>query len=324
MQHVRRVDLGLELLDESRRFVADVRAAAGAPIRGRDILAHRETGLRTRTASAHSDVSVRDRLVSSEGRSVRLRQTSPAKPPEAGYLHFHGGGWVFGAAAIHDAELADLAHALGIAVFSVDYRLAPEDPFPAALDDAETAARWLTSEGADELGLRRLAIGGASAGAHLAAIALQRLAVDGATSKFCAATLDYGIYDLSMTPSQRAANDAPRMSRADLEWFYEQVMPGSETLDRRSATVSPLYGDLRGMPPARFAVGTLDALFDDSVLMAARWAEAGSPATLEVYLEGTHGLSRQANGLGTLARRREAEFLADHLETRPVRTSNDQ
>src|SRR5262249_49740455 len=161
-------------------------------------------------ASRRADVAVTERSVSVGGRSVGLRQFLPSVPPRGGYLHFHGGGWVFGAASMEDVALADLSHELGIAVFSVEYRLAPENPFPAALDDAETAARWLTRDGLHELDLGRVAIGGASAGAHLAAIALQRLSDHGESHAFCAANLAYGIYDLSMTPSQRSAIDTPR------------------------------------------------------------------------------------------------------------------
>jgi acetyl esterase/lipase len=147
----------------------------------------------------------------------------------------------------------------------------------------------------------------------LATIALQRLAAAGEPAGFCAANLLYGIYDLSMTPSQRAAVDTPRVSRTDLAWYYDKVMPSSTSEERRSVGISPLYGDLRGMPPGRFAVGTLDPLLDDSAFMAARWAAAGSPATLEIYVAGTHGLARQPTALAALARRRECEFLARHL-----------
>jgi acetyl esterase/lipase len=220
---------------------------------------------------------------------------------------------VFGAPSIQDAELAELSHALGIAVFSVAYRLAPENPFPAALDDAETAARWLIGDGRRDLGLGPVVIGGDSAGAHLAAAALQRLAGTGEAGAFCAANLLYGLFDLSLTPSQRRTDPTPRLTREDLEWYYAKVMPSASTEDRRSAAVSPLYGELQGMPPARFAVGTLDPLFDDSAFMAARWAAAGSSATLEVYLAGAHGFARQPNGLGVLAGQRQLAFLARQL-----------
>ena len=306
--------LGLDLLEESERFVADLLAAGGVPIRRRDIKMHRENAMRGRVPSRHADVAVTERSVSVGTQSVGLRQFLPPGQPRGGYLHFHGGGWVFGAASINDAELAHLAHDLGIAVFSVEYRLAPENPFPAALDDAETAARWLLQDGLQNLDLGLVAIGGESAGAHLAAIALQRLAATGEPNAFCAANLVYGIFDLSMTPSQRSAIDTPRVSRADMEWYYEQVMPSSSAEDRRSAAISPLYGDLRGMPPARFAVGTLDPLFDDSSFMASRWAAAGSSARLEIYAAGTHGFARLLHGLGTLAHQRESAFLARHLK----------
>jgi acetyl esterase/lipase len=168
-----------------------------------------------------------------------------------------------------------------------------------------------------------VAIGGWSAGAQLAAIALQRLAVSGSPSVFCAANFLYGIFDLSMTPSQRLGVATPRVSRADLEWYYEMVMPSCDAEDRRNATISPLYGVLTGMPPARFAIGTFDPLFDDSTFMAERWAAAGSATTLEIYVAGAHGFARQSNGLGVLARRRESEFLAGHLATNRRSVTSD-
>jgi acetyl esterase/lipase len=311
--HVETVVLGLELLEESERYAADLLAAGGEPIRERDIQSHRDNGFRARQPSRHHDVTVTDRTVSIDGRSVVLRQFLPSGTSLGGYLHFHGGGWVFGAASIYDDELADISHDLGIAVWSVDYRLAPEHPFPAAMDDAETAARWLIREGLAELGIGRAVIGGWSAGAHLAALTLQRLAATGEAGAFCAANFLYGIFDLTMTPSQQMANATPRVSRADLEWYYDMVMPPSSAEERGSAAVSPLYGDVAGMPPARFAIGTLDPLFDDSKFMAERWAASGSSTTLEIYLAGAHGFARQPNGLGVLARGRESEFLAHHL-----------
>jgi acetyl esterase/lipase len=232
---------------------------------------------------------------------------------------------VFGSASIYDDELADLSHDLGIAVFSVDYRLAPEHPFPAAIDDAHIAALWLLREGRAELDLSRLAIGGWSAGAHLAAAALQRLALSGESNEFCAANFLYGIFDLSMTPSQRIAIHTPRLTRENLEWYYDKVTPSWSSEERRSEGISPLYGDVGNMPPARFAIGTLDPLFDDSTFMAQRWATAGSPALLEIYLAGAHGLARQPNGLGHLARKRESDFLAHHFsEVRPSPLSSEK
>lgn len=310
---VQTVILGSELIDESERYAAELLALGDTPIRGRDIKDHRENGFQNRKPSRHDDVTILDRIVSVGAQSVALRQFLPLTPPRGAYLHFHGGGWVFGAANMYDDELADLSHDLGIAVFSVEYRLAPEHPFPAPLDDAETAARWFIGEGSREFSLHRAVIGGWSAGAHLVATTLQRLALTGDAEAFCAANLLYGIFDLSMSPSQRAARETPRLSREDLEWYYEMATPSLTLEERRSESISPLYGDFGAMPPARFAVGTLDPLFDDSTFMAERWAGAGSPATLEVYLAGAHGFARQPNGLGVLARQREADFLALHL-----------
>jgi acetyl esterase/lipase len=315
IERVHTVVIGLDVLEESERYADDLRLTRGDSIHERDIELHRENGFRGRTFSRHDDVSVKDRSVSVDGHDVVVRQFLPNEGARGAYLHFHGGGWVFGSASIYDDELADLSHDLGIAVFSVDYRLAPEHPFPAAMDDAEIAARWLLREGLEELNVERAAIGGWSAGAHLAAIVVQRLRANEESISFCAANLLYGIYDLSMTPSQRHGLNTPRLSRADLEWYYELVLPLSKSEDRRAAENSPLYGDLAGMPPARFAVGTLDPLFDDSVFMAERWAAAGSPTRLEIYAAGAHGFARQQNGLGRLARQHESEYLSAHFHT---------
>jgi acetyl esterase/lipase len=313
IRQVRTVVLGLEVLEESEQYAADLISAGVEPISDRDINTHRANGFNSRVPSRHDDVKVTDRTVSLTGAAVVLRQFVPPGKPHGAYLHFHGGGWVFGAASLYDDELADLSHELGIVVWSVDYRLAPEHPFPAPMDDAEIAARWILREGLEEIKVEKAVIGGWSAGAHLAAVTLQRLALAPESNDFCAANLLYGIFDLSMTPSQRKGYRSPRLSRDDLEWYYDMVTPSSNAEQRRAATISPLYGDLGGMPPARFAIGTLDPLFDDSAFMFERWAAAGSPALLEIYAAGAHGFSRQPNGLGKLARRKESDFLAGYL-----------
>jgi acetyl esterase/lipase len=211
--------------------------------------------------------------------------------PVGVYLHVHGGGWVTGAADQQDARLAKTAAEGNVIVLSLDYRLAPEHPHPAARDDCVSAARWLLEHAESEWGVGSLLIGGESAGAHLAALALLELRRERGTTGFNGALLSYGVYDLGMTPSQRRSRGPGLvLSREDLEWFYSCYVPGLSPDRRRHPTVSPLYADLSGLPQALFLVGTSDILCDDTVFMAARWEVASSNATLLLLPESPHGV----------------------------------
>jgi acetyl esterase/lipase len=225
---------------------------------------------------------------------VALRVLVPEGPVAGVFLHIHGGGWVLGAADQQDLLLVALADLLGLVAVSVDYRLAPEHPFPAAPDDCESAARWLVGHAEEEFGTRRLLIGGESAGAHLAAVTLLRLRDrHGITGAFAAANLVFGAFDLSMTPSARRWGERNLvLSTPIMEWFSSRFTPGMSDDERRSPEVSPLYADLDAMPPALFTVGTLDPLIDDSLFMAARWRAAGNEAQLRVFPEAPHGFIR--------------------------------
>jgi acetyl esterase len=228
-----------------------------------------------------------DRMVPGRAGGVPLRVFTP--PVVRGvYLHIHGGGWTLGTAGGQDILLWRLARAAEVAVVSVGYRLAPEHPYPAGPDDCEDAARWLLDRAAQEFGTDRLTIGGESAGAHLAVVTLLRLGARAAA--FRAVQLTFGAYDLSMTPSQRQWGELNlSLSTPIMAWFYDQFLPGMSAEERRRPDVSPLYADLRGLPPARFVVGTQDPLLDDTLFMAARWEAAGNEAVLEVVAEAAHG-----------------------------------
>jgi acetyl esterase len=204
------------------------------------------------------------------------------------YLHIHGGGWTLGSASAQDPLLWRVAQAASVVVVSVDYRLAPEHPYPAAPNDCEDVARWLISHAAEEFGTDRLVIGGESAGAHLAVVALLRLGEY--ARAFRAAQLTFGAFDLSMTPSQRQWGDHDLiLSTPIIEWFLDQFLPGADLERRRAPDISPLYAELTRMPPARFVVGTQDPLLDDTLFMYDRWRAAGIEASLEVIAEAAHG-----------------------------------
>ncbi len=184
-------------------------------------------------------------------------------PPQVDgvYLHLHGGGWTLGSADAQDPLLWALARAARLAVVSVDYRLAPEHPYPAGPDDCEDAARWLTGHAAAEFGTDRLTIGGESAGAHLAVLTLLRLRARGALQRaFRAAHLAFGAYDASLTPSARLWGERNLvLSTPVMTWFWDQFLPGLDPEQRRDPGISPLYADLRDLrrtgtgPPRRLS-----------------------------------------------------------------------
>ncbi|MEO5839475.1 MAG: alpha/beta hydrolase [Acidimicrobiales bacterium] len=240
------------------------------------------------------------------GTTIGLRVITPAAAtPTALYIDIHGGGFFIGDATMSDALNASIADAANAVSVSIDYRLAPEHPYPAPPDDCETAALWILENAASEWGVDRFAIGGASAGGNLVAVTLQRLRDrHDATSSFLAANMQFGVYDLSGTPSQI---DLGRVAFRDL------YLPTTPAAQRKVADISPLYGNLRGMPPALFTVGTLDYLYDDSLFMAARWHAAGNETELAVYPESIHGFTAFPAEMSRIASRRIVDFIASHL-----------
>lgn len=221
--------------------------------------------------------------------------------PRGAYLHIHGGGWALGSADGQDDLLEQIALEAGLAVVSIEYRLAPEHPFPAGPDDCEDAARWFL-----ERFDGRLAIGGESAGAHLAVLALLRLR-ESSVAGFDAANLAFGPYDLTGTPSRLRWDRDLVLSSPVMDWFVECFLPGRSEHQRRDPAVSPLYADLHDLPSALFSCGTLDPLLDDSLFMAARWRQAGNEARLSLWPDGVHGYTAFPI---EIARRSRAEQIA--------------
>jgi acetyl esterase len=246
---------------------------------------------------------------------IRLRVLAPERDAAGIFLHLHGGGWVLGACDLQDRLLWELAQATGLCTVSVEYRLAPEHPYPAAPDDCEDVALWLLERGATELNTRAVfAIGGESAGATLSVVTLLRLRDRHTiTGAFRAASLLYGFYDVSMTPSQRLWGERrlPLTTRS-IAWFADQYTPSLTAEQRRSPDLSPLYADLHHLPPALFSVGALDPLLDDSLFMATRWRAAGNEAELVVYPEAAHGFARFPVAAARICNERHNDFLRTH------------
>jgi acetyl esterase len=247
------------------------------------------------------------------GGPIPLRIIPPDGEAAGAFLYIHGGGWTLGASDLQDPRLGRLARETGLTVVSVGYRLAPENPYPAAPDDCETAALWLLSEeGRAEVGAAdALGVGGDSAGAELTVVTLLRLRDrHGITGAFGAAVLDYGAFDLSMTPSQRLWGDRNLvLSGPILHWFAEQFLPTRDPEQRRDPDISPLYAELSGMPPAIFTVGTQDALLDDTLFMEARWRAAGHRTELRIWPEAPHGFISLPMSVANAAMSAEHDFL---------------
>jgi acetyl esterase len=252
--------------------------------------------------------------IPSRGGPLRLRIVEPAGEARGAYLHVHGGGWVLGAADQQDELLAAIADIAGLCAVSVEYRLAPEHPYPAGPDDCEDAAVWLVEHGEQELGVpARFAIGGESAGANLSAVTLLRLRDrHGLAGAFAAANLVYGCFDLGGTPSRRAWGERTLLlTDSGMRWFNECYLPGLGPAEIRDPDISPLYADLHGLPPALFTVGTADPLLDDTLFMAARWQAAGNRAELRIYAEACHAFNAFPLAVAQLANETQLAFLRD-------------
>ncbi|HUQ39399.1 MAG TPA: alpha/beta hydrolase [Acidimicrobiales bacterium] len=228
------------------------------------------------------------------------------------YFHIHGGGWTLGAADGGDVGLWRIATEANVAVVSVEYRLAPEHPWPAGDDDCEDVALWLVANARAEFGTDRIVIGGESAGGHLSAVTMLRLRDDhGLGGAFAGANLVYGCFDVSKSPSMRRWGDRNLvLSGPIVDWFIEGYLPGTSPEERRDPRISPLYADLAGLPPALFTVGSMDPLLDDSLFMHARYLAAGNEAELMVFEEAVHGFTAFAIGVAQRANQASVDFIA--------------
>lgn len=196
-------------------------------------------------------------------------------------IFFHGGGWCVGDLASYDSLCRQLANESGCALLSVDYRLAPEHPFPAAVNDARFAFEW-AHEQADLLGIdpQRIALGGDSAGGNLSIVTA--LALREAAARPCFLLLVYPSTEIISTRSSRERYaDGFFLDRETLQWFFERYLPGGESEDWRA---SPMRAaSLRGLPPMLLISAEYDPLVDDCAAFAERVrSEGGEIAYVEM------------------------------------------
>src|SRR5450432_1904333 len=208
-------------------------------------------------------------------------------------LEIHGGGWSIGSAESDDILNDLMARTCKVAVVSVYYHLAPENPFPACINDCKTAAKWLLNNAMKEFGTDKLFISGASAGAHLSAeTAIYIRDSLHAINKVKGLNLVYGCFDLSNTPSMRMTTDSTIiLSKKYVDETYELVFHGWNKDQLQNPQYSPLYANLHNLAPALFTIGTADPLIDDTYFMEARWKLAGNNTYLAVYPECSHAFN---------------------------------
>jgi acetyl esterase len=233
---------------------------------------------------------VRDVTISGPAEQIPLRiYTPPLQKPAPALVFYHGGGWVIGDLESHDHVCRALANGAQCMVVAVDYRLAPEAKFPAAVDDCFAATRWVADH-STELGIdpARIAVGGDSAGGNLAAV-VARLARDRGGPALTYQLLIYPVTDLQMTSASYVENaEGPLLTKAAMAWFIDHYATGDA--DRIDPLASPLLAtDLVGLPPAFVLTAECDPLRDEGEAYGKRLADAGVPAEVKRYAGMPHG-----------------------------------
>jgi acetyl esterase len=278
----------------------------------------RQLFLETRPASTPTPPeigSVRNVVAETSPGAIPLRVYRPAGVPATtplpAYVYFHGGGWVIGDLETHDVLCRQLTAASGASVISVDYRMAPEHKFPAAVDDAWAATRWVVAH-AGELGLdgSRLAVGGDSAGGNLAAV-LALMARDAGAPAIKLQVLIYPVTDVMReTRSYDDFAEGYMLTRDSMRWFIAHYLKSKD--DARDWRVSPLRApSLAGLPPALIVTAGNDPLRDEGEMYGGRLRDAGVMVDYVCYGGMIHGFV----GMGKLidTAQRAVSLIGDSL-----------
>jgi monoterpene epsilon-lactone hydrolase len=193
-------------------------------------------------------------------------------------LYLHGGAFMFRWPGMYTAMATRWCTRLKARVLMIDYRLAPEHPFPAAADDCHAAYRWLLAQGHDP---RSIVVAGDSAGGNLALVTLQRIHAAGEPMPACAVLLSAGV-DFTLSSRSMVTNQGsdPMFDLSELVAMRSFYAPPERYLD---PGVSPLFGNFSGLPPLLFQVGSREVLLDESTRAAARAHEAGIPVEVEIW-----------------------------------------
>ncbi len=265
---------------QAERFLAALAALDEPPIEVLTATQARASRERLRagmvSAEAPPLANIMDRAIPGPHGRIPIRIYTPAATSALGTLvYFHGGGWVLGDIAMVDLFARALAIRAGCIVVSVDYRLAPEHPFPAAFDDAFAATRWVADH-ATEFGgdAQRIAVGGDSAGGNLAAtVALA--ARDRNGPRLVKQLLLYPVVDRDFSrPSYQRFGEGYFLTTAAMQWFWQHYVP--DAADSRHPYAAPLHApSLAGLPPALVILAAFDPLRDEGQAYARRLRESG-------------------------------------------------
>ncbi len=235
----------------------------------------------------------RDAWLPVRGRRLLCRLNRPATAtPLPVLVYLHGGGWVWNSIDTHDRLMREYAAGGACAVIGPDYALSPEAAFPQALEECAAVVRWIARHGA-EWGLdpSRIALGGDSAGANLAAGVALLLRETDPTLRLRGLIFNYGVFDSRLdTPSYGEFAEGYFLTREKMRFYWECYCP--RPADRLNPLAAPLRADLRSLPPTLLHVAELDVLATENLAMGERLREAGVEVTQEVFPGTAHGFLR--------------------------------
>jgi acetyl esterase len=244
--------------------------------------------------------------------TVRVRLYRPGDATLPAFVFFHGGGWVVGDLETHDIVCREIALQANVVVAAVDYRLAPEHPFPAAVDDAWSATTWLAAHAA-ELGIdaTRIAVGGDSAGGGLAAV-VALMGRDSAKLRLTLQVLIYPVTDLrARSESYATFAEGFFLTRAAMHWFITQYAATDDA--REDWRASPLLAPwVHGVAPALIIAAELDPLVDEGAAYGRRLQGARVPVEYQVLGGMIHGFLTMGGKID--AARRAVSMIADRLK----------
>jgi acetyl esterase len=272
------------LYPQSRAAAGLFAAQPGPRDAGFDVAAHRAAARALGLAEEKEPV---ERVLDLAAGNVACRSYLP-EAADALVVYLHGGGWAFGEIETHDGHCRRIANRTGRAVLAVDYRLAPEHPYPAAQDDVDAVVEWIASGGAADAGLRldttRVAAVGDSSGGHLALLAALRR-----PGFFDALGL---VYPVVSPPGRFDSYDSVfgGLMPGEMDWYWDQYVPDRDA--RRAPDLNPLDADLSAVPPTLLLTAENDPLRDEGEALAAALAKAGVPVVATRHLGMIHGFFR--------------------------------
>jgi acetyl esterase len=278
---------------ETARILREIAESGLPPLSDLSVAAARaqaEQGNRAWNQDPPALASITELALPGPGGPIRLRHYRPVEAASLPTLiYMHGGGFVVCSLDTHDRVMRLLALDSGAAVLGIDYRLAPEYPFPAPLDDCVAAIRWIR-DAAQSLGVDpdRVVLAGDSAGANLALASLLDLRDAGDLDGIKGGALFYGCFWRRLdTPAHaRFGGGSWRLGTDEMRWFWQHYLGDPSNPDPRA---EPLHADLRGLPPLYLTAAALDPLYDDTIELDRRLEAAGIARRLEVHPGLVHG-----------------------------------